>query len=492
MPTEGGRGERSSGTLVRNARIGSKAAGIVTRGVGRRLYAGVRRDPDLQERAAVRSATEVAEALGDLRGGMAKLGQLLSYVDHRVPPALRAALADLCEDAPVMAPELVAEVVEEELGRPPDAVFETWDPTPIAAASIGQVHRAILPTGAAVAVKVQYPDVRASLTADMKSMGVLVRMLRPVFGSLDPRPIVNELAARLPEELDYRIEARHQRQLARIWEGHPHIQVPEVFTDLCTERLLVTALVDGASFRDACLWPSAERDLAGETIYRWMEENLYRHHLVHGDMHPGNLRFHGGGRVTFLDFGLVDHVDDADVARIASAPRARVDAVTPEEFARIVVDGGYLPEGHGLDEASIEGYFGPFIDLETTPGLSCVTPERAAALIDGYFGAQEQFADVIEQMTVPPRDVILSRANIGTLGVLSQLGATADWRRIAAASWPWESDEPPTSPLGEAHQMWLAEKTDRTTADGTTAGGPGPTRIDRGADDADRDEPGSR
>src|SRR5262249_14747306 len=171
----------------------------------------------------LRTAGHVADALGNMKGALMKIGQMASYLDDGLPEPVRVALASLQQDAPPMAPELCAQVVRAELGADPDRVFAQWDPSPIAAASIGQVHRAVAPDGRPVAVKVQYPGVDDAIRADLVNTDLLFRILGTMFPGLDPAPLVAELRERLTEELDYRTEAANQRFFADAYRDHPFI-----------------------------------------------------------------------------------------------------------------------------------------------------------------------------------------------------------------------------------------------------------------------------
>ena len=164
---------------------------------------------------------------------------------------------------------------------------------PIAAASIGQVHRAITHDGRAVAVKVQYPGVDEAIGADLDNAGLLLRRHGLVFPGLDPGPLVDELRARLGEELDYRIEAANQRMFAELLRRPPvHPRARRASTTLSTGRVLTTELADGRPLRRGRrAWPQDERDLAAETIYRFVFRSLYRLHAFNGDPHPGNYLF---------------------------------------------------------------------------------------------------------------------------------------------------------------------------------------------------------
>src|SRR5690348_15922629 len=252
----------------------------------------------LRNDLALQTAEDVAATLGTMKGVLMKLGQMASYVNDGLSPAARRTLSRLQDSVPPMSPELAAQVIAEELGGPPERVFATWDPDPIAAASIGQVHRAITHDGRAVAVKVQYPGIAESMAADLDNVSLLRRMLKVTAPSQDVDALVTELRDRVLEELDYRREAENQRLFAEYYAGHPTIGVPAIVGELSARRVVTSELSTGARFAELATWSQEERDLAGETIYRFVFRSLYEVHAFNGDPHPGNYLFHEIGRAS--------------------------------------------------------------------------------------------------------------------------------------------------------------------------------------------------
>ncbi len=414
----------------------------------RQVFADAGRRQELQAERQLRSATEVAEALGSMKGVMMKLGQMASYLDAGMPPPVRDALATLQQDAPPMTPELAAAVVEEDLGLPPDRLFESWDPVPIAAASIGQVHRAITRDGVAVAVKVQYPGVDDAIRADLDNTRALLTVVGVLFPGLDAKPLVEELRLRLTDELDYRLEARSQRRFAEAFAGHPFIAIPAVRDDLSSGRVLTTELVSGARYDEVTGWSQQERDLAGETIFRFVFGCLYRLHGFNGDPHPGNYLFHGGGRVTFLDFGLVKWFAPAEVALLAQMVDTLVMQRDAHAFRAAVEAAGFLRPAPSLTDEQVVGYLSHYYQMVLEPGPSTCTPEYASETVRRFFDASDE---VVRHANVPPAFVILQRINLGLYAVLAGLRATADWRRIAEEVWPWVGAPP-------SHPIWAGRK----------------------------------
>ena len=182
-------------------------------------------------------------------------------------------------------------VIEDDLEQPLSAAFSEFDPEPIAAASIGQVYRAdAAATARDVAVKVQYPGINDAVRADMKNLGVLMRLARSITPELDIKAVGDEIRERIVEELDYELEASNQRTMARLYDGHPFIAHPRrSITSLCRERVIVTEFVEGDRFEALAAEPEAERDRIGEIVFRFYFGSMYRHRRFSGDPHPGNM-----------------------------------------------------------------------------------------------------------------------------------------------------------------------------------------------------------
>jgi predicted unusual protein kinase regulating ubiquinone biosynthesis (AarF/ABC1/UbiB family) len=421
------------------------------------VFASVERRKDLRHDLALRTADDVAEELGSMKGALMKLGQMASYLDDGLPEPLRAALSQLQQTAPPMSAALAASVVEAELGAPPDRVFATWDPVPLAAASIGQVHRARTHDGRDVAVKVQYPGVDAAITADLGTAGTLFRGMAMVYPGLDPGPVVAELQARLVEELDYLHEAANQRRFGEWYAGHPFIHVPAVLDELTTRRVLTSELAGGVRFDEVLSWPQHQRDAAGEAIFRFVFRSIYRLHAFNGDPHPGNYLFHRDGRVTFLDFGLVKYFTDEETDLFASMIRASVLQRDPAMFRAAVERAGLLPSGLPFSDADVAEYFSAFYELVRSPEVKRVDGAYASELVRRTFDASGPYGPIMKTANVPPAFVIIQRINLGLVAVLAQLGATANWRLIAEELWPWVHG-PPSTPLGRREAAWLAER----------------------------------
>jgi predicted unusual protein kinase regulating ubiquinone biosynthesis (AarF/ABC1/UbiB family) len=442
-------------------RRGLAALQLVARGGARyavsapRLFAAAgEHRQQLRNDLALQTAEDVATTLGAMKGVLMKLGQMASYVDDGLSPGVRRTLSRLQDSVPPMSADLAAQVIREELGADPEQVFARWDPEPIAAASIGQVHRAITLDGRAVAVKVQYPGIAETIAADLGNVALLRRMLRITAPSQDVDALLGELRDRVLEELDYRQEAENQRQFAAYYEGHPTIIVPGIVDELSTRRVVTSELADGVRFAELATWSQRERDLAAETIYRFVFRSLYEMHAFNGDPHPGNYLFHGDGRVTFLDYGLVRHFTPEELKPLAQMARYLCVEHDPEAFRRNLEIAGFLRPDAPLSTEMIVDYMGVFYDTVRESRPLTMTGEYSSAVVRRFFDVR---SPVTTYAQIPRSYVILQRINLGLFGLLGELTATANWRAIAEEIWPFVLG-PPSTPMGEAEVAWRARR----------------------------------
>ena len=441
------------------ARLGARVGRTYASTAARKLFASAERAEALDRQRELRTAEDVAASLGQMKGALMKLGQMASYLDDGLPEPLRLALGDLLASAPPMSPELAAGVVRRELGATPDELFLEWDPEPIAAASIGQVHRALWwdpdqEVERAVAVKVQYPGVADAIRADLANADLLGSMMSQLFKGLDPAPMVAEIQARIGEELDYRVEAANQQAFADFYEGHPFIHVPAVIAPMSTGRVLTTDLAAGAGWDELLTWSQAEKDLAAEAIFRFVFRSLYRFHAFNGDPHPGNYVFRPGGQVTFLDFGLVKHFDDTAMETFQSMIGSAVLEPDHARFRDAVEGAGLLRRGAPVSTEEVGRYFEHFYEAVRTDQTITWTTAYASATVRRTF---DRNSPIAQYATVPADFVIIQRINLGLYAILGHLGATANYRKIAEELWPMVSG-PPSTPMGEAEAAWLARR----------------------------------
>ena len=406
----------------------------------------------LRDDLALRTAQDVADTLGTMKGVLMKIGQLASYVDDGIAPPARRVLGRLQDSVPPMSAELAAGVIRNELGDTPERVFREWDPRPIAAASIGQVHRAITADGLAVAVKVQYPGIAETIAADLGNVALIRSLLKMAVPSQDVTALIEELRARIGEELDYRHEADNQRLFAAYFDGHPTARVPRIVDELSTGRVITSELAGGARFSEMLSWSQEERDLAAETIYRFTFRSLYELHAFNGDPHPGNYLFEPGGRVTFLDFGLVKHFSDEELAPLVAMIEALCVRDDPEGFRRAMEQAGFLEPGAPIATDQVVAHMSLFYESVRAPGPRAMTSEYASSVARRYVDFKSPLA---AYASIPRSYVIVQRINLGLFAILGEMNATADWRRISEEIWPF-TRVPPTTPIGEAELPWLA------------------------------------
>jgi predicted unusual protein kinase regulating ubiquinone biosynthesis (AarF/ABC1/UbiB family) len=419
----------------------------------RSAFADSERRDDLRARFELQTAEQVAAELGNMKGAVMKIGQMASYLDQGLPEPVREALAQLQTDAPPMSFDLMAEVVSKELGDAPDRIFDGIDRQPLAAASIGQVHRARTRSGADVAVKVQYPGVAAAIRADLDNSDLLFNMMSMLFPGMDPGPIVGELRDRISEELDYRNEARHQQRFADHYRDHPTIRVPDVHAELSTGRVLTADFVDGARWSEMLTWDDEQRDLAAETIYRYAFGGIYRMGLFNGDPHPGNYLFHGDGVVTFLDYGLTKEFEPQDVAAFEGLIDAMVLNPDMAAFRRLSREVGVLKNDHRFTDAQIRDYFEHFYEFVMRDEVRTITAEYASESVRRYFDLSSPHAEIMKSANLPASMVIIQRINLGLFALFGEMKATANWRRLGEEIWPMTS-APPSTPMGERIREW--------------------------------------
>jgi predicted unusual protein kinase regulating ubiquinone biosynthesis (AarF/ABC1/UbiB family) len=406
----------------------------------------------LQAELERRDAADVVESLGEMKGALMKLGQMASYLDEGMPEPMRQALAGLRADAPPMSSDLALTEIERALGRPLHECFSHLDPEPLAAASIGQVHRGVTVDGAEVAVKVQYPGIAAAIAADLDNSERIAMLLSLVYPGLNPDALVQELRARINEELDYENEAANQRLFADYYRGHPHIWVPDVHDDLTARTVLTTELVAGRPFEDAYGRGEAERERIAEIVYRFVFRSLNRQFVFNGDPHPGNYLLADDGRVAFVDFGLVKHFDEGEVEQFARLIRAMIDR-DASVFRRTAEEVEVLRPGAPFADQEIFDWFAAYYELILDDEPVTVTPEYSARLLYKTFDAKTH--EILKHTNVPPTFALIQRINLGLFSILGQLRATANWRAISEELWAW-TDAPPRTPLGEEEAAWLA------------------------------------
>ena len=386
----------------------------------------------------IRNAERYADVLSRSKGVLMKVGQILSFVDISAAvdtnygEVYRAALASLQSDAEPMEPELAAAMVESELGRPPEEAFAEFSPTPIAAASIGQVHAARLHDGTEVAVKVQYPGVADAIGDDLANTELLLTFVKiaqgivPGVGKFDVRGIADEISERFREELDYETELANQREFADHYRGHPFIRVPEVFPELSSARVLTMEMVRGRRWNETVDADQALRDRWGEVAVRFFFGSIARFGMFNADPHPGNYLFHDDGTVTFLDFGCVKRMSP-DVQRGFWETGTAVLTNDADHLQRVLIQYGFTPANDPAPAdkqlAWFRGHYAPFHSSQPFT----FTPELITEML-GHMANMDK--DVRRRSNVPKDYLFTNRIFVGLYSVLAALRATANWRAI--------------------------------------------------------------
>jgi predicted unusual protein kinase regulating ubiquinone biosynthesis (AarF/ABC1/UbiB family) len=444
---------------VEMARLGARVGATYAETAARKAFASADRREELDHEREMKTAADMAESLGQMKGALMKIAQMAGYVHDGLPEPMRQALSQLQSQAPPMAPELAARVIEEELGAPPEKIFVEWDPKPIAAASIGQVHRALWRNPAtgreqAVAVKVQYPGVDLAIAADLDNTELIGNLFKMMFRGLDPKPLVAEIRARIGEELDYRIEAANQRAFASEYEGHPYASVPHVIDELSTQRVLTTELASGVPFNELLTWDQHEKDLAAETIFRFVFRSLYSFNHFNGDPHPGNYLFSPGGKVTFLDFGLVKQFTPDEIATFTKMIDLAVLKGDWQSYRQYLEEIGLLRPNAPITTEEATGFFRHFYEFVINDAVITWSPAYASSVVSTLF---DRDGPIAQYATVPSAFVLIQRINMGLYAIFGQLGATGNYRRISEEIWPMTQGAPST-PMGEAEAAWKRDK----------------------------------
>jgi len=458
----------------------TKAAGAVAPSSVRfftTLATNVMRSPDDAYEMLLRRHEDIADnaltVLGELRGGALKIGQLASFVDvDLIPPEFRTVyqdkLADLRDSAPAMSWRKIKQVLEREWDEPVESLFEDFEHEAVAAASIGQVHRAVLPDGRHVAVKIQYPEIADALESDLGTAQGLTAIATPLakamMPGLDPRMLVGEVRELVLEELDYELEAQHQRTFARAYRGHPFIYVPDVVTELSRRRVMVSEWVEGMRFGDIQELPEVERDRIGEILMRFYFHSMDYVGRFNTDSHPGNFLLREDGTVAFIDFGNVKVCRPEWLKDGNRAMRAVIEE-DKEGFIDAVVDLGYVHRREHLDADWLLAQVKLAADWFLTDREVRIEPEYVGRIIAQVMDPKFIAAGIrhARDLKVPPEEVWYRRVEIGVFAVLGQLRASGNWHRIARETF---YRDPPATPLGEAAHAYFEGRGMGLVADG--------------------------
>lgn len=411
-------GNRLAGRAARHARVGLAAGRF-----GARLALGGRG----AGRADERQAAELAQALGDLKGPLMKVAQLLAAIPDALPPRYAAELQRLQAQAPAMGWPFVRRRMAGELGEGWQRRFASFERRAAAAASLGQVHRAVAEDGRALACKLQYPDMASAVEADLAQLKLIFAIWRRWDRAVDPRRIHEEIAQRLREELDYERERRHLELYRAMLKGEPRTTVPAAVAALSTRRLLTMEWLDGAPLSEAARRPLEERNRIALAMFHAWYRPFYGFGVIHGDPHPGNYTLRADGGVNLLDFGCVRVFPPRFVTGVIDLYRALRDG--DRDLARHAYETwGFA----GLSEALMET-----LDLWARFVYAPLLEDRPRAIQDEgtAYGARvagrvHARLRTLGPVTVPREFVLMDRAAIGLGGVFLRLGAEVNWHRV--------------------------------------------------------------
>ena len=427
--------------VTRTAKLASLPAGLVGRtalGLGKRL--GGRPAELVAAEIQQRTAEQIFRVLGELKGGAMKLGQALSIFEAALPPEIagpyRATLTKLQESAPPLPARSVHQVLAADLGQAWREDFLEFDDTPAAAASIGQVHRAIWHDGRKVAVKIQYPGAGRALLSDFTQLSRAARLFGVLMPGLDVKPVIDELRARIAEELDYHLEAASQQAFADAYAGDPDIYVPPVVQ--ASGHVLVTEWMDGTPLSKIISdGTQEERNRAGILFVRFLFSGPQRTGLLHADPHPGNFRLLDDGRLGVLDFGAVDHLPDGFPPAIGRLLRIMHDDGDISAAERELREQGFLKEGVNVDGEALRAFLAPLAEPSKTETFKF---SRAWLRGEAVRVTDPRTSNLGRRLNLPPSYVLIHRVSTEGIGVLCQLESEGPFRAEIISRIPGYAD----------------------------------------------------
>jgi predicted unusual protein kinase regulating ubiquinone biosynthesis (AarF/ABC1/UbiB family) len=415
--------------ITRTAKLATLPMGLGVRtalGLGKRI--GGRPAEIVANEIQQRTAEQIFRVLGELKGGAMKLGQALSIFEAALPPEIagpyRATLTKLQESAPPLPARTVHRVLAHEFGEDWRDRFAEFDDQPAAAASIGQVHKAVWYDGRTVAVKIQYPGAGKALISDFTQLSRAARLFSIMMPGLDAKPLLVELRNRVAEELDYHLEATSQQAFADAYADDPDIYVPNVVT--ATDRVLVTEWMDGTPLsRIISDGTKEQRDRAGIMLVRFLFSGPARTGLLHADPHPGNFRLLDDGRLGVLDFGAVDRLPGGFPPFIGKLLRIMHEDGEIEEVEQDLRVHGFLREGIEVDLDALRAFLAPLAEpskVETFKFSREWLRDEAAQVTD------LRPSNITRKFNVPPSYVLIHRVSTSGIGVLCQLECEGPFR----------------------------------------------------------------
>ena len=382
---------------------------------------------------AIDMGLELFQEMDQLKGLVMKFGQMASYMATQLPPEAQRIIAKLQSEASALPYVEVKPILIQELGRPVEDVFDKFDGEAIAAASIGQVHKAQY-QGQQVAVKIQYPGIKEGVASDLKllqrgaSMSSMVSSLMGI--SIDSKELYQELHDRIIEECDYNREAGNQQFAKSCWPGDDHIYIPAVYPSLSSEKLLVSEYMEGKGYYDFKETASQEdKNKAAETLFRMMYESIFKYGFFNGDPHPGNYLFGENGQVTFLDFGCVRYFESVFLNSWRGLARSVLNQ-DQDRFRHFTQEMGFVGNEKKFDWGFHWELYNFVFEPIMIGGLFTYTEEyqkRGDALF--IFENKNRAA-----MNIPKPLLLASRLEWGLKTILVDLKATGDFGKLFRAA----------------------------------------------------------
>ncbi|SDQ43887.1 ABC1 kinase family protein [Thermostaphylospora chromogena] len=428
--------------VTRSAKLATLPLGFAGRtalGLGKRL--GGKSAEIVTQEIQQRTAEQIFKVLGELKGGAMKLGQALSIFEAALPAEIagpyRATLTKLQDAAPPLPASTVHRVLAEQLGDDWRDNFVSFDDRPTAAASIGQVHRAVWHDGRPVAVKVQYPGAGEALLADFNQLARLGRLFGVLLPGLDIDAVLTELRERVAEELDYFNEAEAQHAFAQEYADDPDFRIPDVVA--VNEQVIVTEWMDGTPLsRIIAEGSKEERDRAGLLLVRFLFSSPARVGMLHADPHPGNFRITPDGRFGVLDFGAVNRMPDGYPKVFGPLLR-----IFNQGDMETVIQGlrqeGFIRPHITVDPEALRSFLAPYVEPTRVEEF---TFSRQWLQTQAATAADLRPGSVVRQLNLPPSYVLIHRVHSAGIGVLCQLGTTARFRDEVLRWVPGFAEEP--------------------------------------------------
>ena len=425
--------------VTRTARLASLPLGFAGRtavGLGKRV--GGKPAEAVAAELQARTAEQLFKVLGELKGGAMKFGQAMSVMEAALPEEMagpyRATLTKLQEAAPPLPAATVHEVLAAELGpRWRTSKFESFSDTPAAAASIGQVHKAVWRDGRQVAVKIQYPGAGQALLSDLNQLARVARVAGGWIPGMDIKPITDELKSRMSEELDYDLEAASQRTFAKAFRDDEHFAVPDVLAH--SEHVIVSEWLEGTPLSQIVASGSQrQRDAASRRYMEFLLVGPERAGLLHADPHPGNFRLLPDGRLGVIDYGAVNRLPQGLPPAMGSLVAAALCGEAGELEAGLRAE-GFIKPSMSLDAEALLEYLGPFIEPLTHETFTFSRPWLRSVAMHVNDVRRPEFL-VGMKLNLPPAYLLIHRVWLGGIGVLCQLGGTVPAREVVVEHLP--------------------------------------------------------